>query len=142
MGKSGPNAALNVVFLGLGWPWVGEFVDFILIVIYIFPTQQNLVNGKHRNKHIMLLLTCLVCFAFQVPWNAVDVKRSSVKSVSFSYVTIRKGLPVITLFCLFLLVSYASGRRASSLQHTGYHLLYHVGIVLQGFPLGRHSVVG
>ena len=29
--KSGPNATFNLIFLGLGWPWVGEFVGFIII---------------------------------------------------------------------------------------------------------------
>ena len=28
VGKSGPNANFNLFFLGLGWPWVGEFVGF------------------------------------------------------------------------------------------------------------------
>ena len=27
---SGPIATFNLVFLGLGWPWVGEFVGFII----------------------------------------------------------------------------------------------------------------
>ena len=31
-GKSGPNATFNLNFLGLGWPWVGEFDGFILVV--------------------------------------------------------------------------------------------------------------
>ena len=35
-----------VIFLGLGWPWVGEFVGFIILFI-CFPTQHNLVNRKH-----------------------------------------------------------------------------------------------
>ena len=48
MGKSGPNAAFNLIFPGLGWPWVGEFVGFIVIFI-CFPTQQNLVYRKHPN---------------------------------------------------------------------------------------------
>ena len=39
----------NLIFLGLGWPWVGEFVGFMKISIR-FPTQQNLVNRKHRNR--------------------------------------------------------------------------------------------
>ena len=26
VGKSGPKATFNLFFLGLGWPWVGEFV--------------------------------------------------------------------------------------------------------------------
>ena len=44
--KSGRNATFNVIFHGLGWPWVGEFVGFIILFTY-FPTQQNLVNRKH-----------------------------------------------------------------------------------------------
>ena len=24
VGKSGPNAAFNLIFLGLGWPWMGS----------------------------------------------------------------------------------------------------------------------
>ena len=30
IGKSGPNATFNLNFLGLGWPWVGEFVGFTI----------------------------------------------------------------------------------------------------------------
>ena len=33
VGKSGPNATFNLFFLGLGWPWVGEFVGFVIIFI-------------------------------------------------------------------------------------------------------------
>ena len=46
VGKSGPNVTLiNLFFLGLEWPWVGEFV--VLIIMFIcFPTQHNLVNRK------------------------------------------------------------------------------------------------
>ena len=44
--KRGPNATFNLFFLGLGWPWVGEFVGFIVKFRY-FPTQPNLVNRKH-----------------------------------------------------------------------------------------------
>ena len=47
MGKSGPNVTFDLFFLGLGWPWVGEFVGFV-IMFTCFPTQQNLVNRKHR----------------------------------------------------------------------------------------------
>ena len=41
-GKSGPNATFNLIFLGLGWPWVGEFVGFMIIFLYLgtFLTQQ------------------------------------------------------------------------------------------------------
>ena len=46
VGKSGPNATFNLIFLGLGWPWVGEFDGFIVIFV-CFPTQQNLVYRKH-----------------------------------------------------------------------------------------------
>ena len=46
VGKSGRNDTFNLIFLGLGWPWVGEFDGFIKIFI-CFPTQQNLVNRKH-----------------------------------------------------------------------------------------------
>ena len=44
-GRRGPNTTFNLIFLGLGWPWVGEFGRFIVIFI-LFPTQQNLVNRK------------------------------------------------------------------------------------------------
>ena len=43
--KSGPIATFNQIFLGFGWPWVGEFVGFI-ITFTCFPTQQNLVYRK------------------------------------------------------------------------------------------------
>ena len=39
VGKSGPNTTFNLIFFGLGWPWVGEFVGSIIIFI-CFPTQQ------------------------------------------------------------------------------------------------------
>ena len=44
--KSGPNATFNPFFLGLGWPWVREFVGFI-IMFTCFPAQQDSVNRKH-----------------------------------------------------------------------------------------------
>ena len=37
----------NLIFLGLGWPWVGEFVGFVIFTC--FPTQQNLVN-RHDER--------------------------------------------------------------------------------------------
>ena len=41
--KVAQNATfLTYFFLGLGWPWVGEFDGFIIIFI-CFPTQQKLV---------------------------------------------------------------------------------------------------
>ena len=36
----------NLVFIGLGWPWVGEFVGFI-IIFTCFPTQHNSEYRKH-----------------------------------------------------------------------------------------------
>ena len=45
VGKSGPNATF-LIFLGVGWPWVGEFVGFMIILTRL-PTQHNLVNCKH-----------------------------------------------------------------------------------------------
>ena len=41
-----PNATFNLTCLGLGWPWVGEFVGFV-IMFRGFPTQQHLVYRKH-----------------------------------------------------------------------------------------------
>ena len=37
--KVGQNATFNLIFLGLGWPWAGEFVGFIIIFI-CFPNQE------------------------------------------------------------------------------------------------------
>ena len=39
VGKSGPNAAFNLIFLGLGWPWVGEFVGFIILLCVFQPNM-------------------------------------------------------------------------------------------------------
>ena len=47
--KSGPNASFNLFCLGLGWPWVGEFVGFMIIFI-CFPTEQNFACRKHPNS--------------------------------------------------------------------------------------------
>ena len=44
--KVAPNAAFHLIFLGLGCPWVGEFVGFILLLT-CFPPQHDLVNRKH-----------------------------------------------------------------------------------------------
>ena len=40
VGKSGSYATFNLVFLGLGWPWVGEFVGFVRIfTCFSNPTE-------------------------------------------------------------------------------------------------------
>ena len=52
VGKSGPNATFHLIFRGLGWPWVGDFVGFT-IIFTCFPTQQNLVNRQHPNIRIV-----------------------------------------------------------------------------------------
>ena len=41
----------SLFFLGLGWPWVGEFDSFIITFV-LFPTLQNSVNRKHHNNII------------------------------------------------------------------------------------------
>ena len=49
VGKSGPNPTFNLFFLGLGWPWVGEFVGFIVIfnrymlscLLYTSPSPRD-----------------------------------------------------------------------------------------------------
>ena len=47
--KVASNATLNLLFLGLGWPWVGEVV--VLIMIFIcFPTRHNLESRKHAHE--------------------------------------------------------------------------------------------
>ena len=51
VGKSGPFANFNLFFLGLGWPWVGQFVGFLVICI-CFSTQQNLVYRKHISSSL------------------------------------------------------------------------------------------
>ena len=41
VGKSGPNSTLNQIFRGLGWPWVGVFVGFIIIIIHVFQPNRT-----------------------------------------------------------------------------------------------------
>ena len=48
VGKSDPNAtAVNLKFLGLGWPWVGEFDGFIIMFI-LFPVSNPTELGKSQ----------------------------------------------------------------------------------------------
>ena len=53
VGKSGPNATFDLICLGLGWPWVGEFVGFIISTGICFPTQHDLVNREHPNGFVL-----------------------------------------------------------------------------------------
>ena len=48
--KSGPRATFNPVFLGLGWPWVGEFVGFI-IIFYLFSNPTEFRTSENTIKH-------------------------------------------------------------------------------------------
>ena len=46
------NATFNLFFLGLGWPWVGEFDDFTITCMFPNPTefgisQNNVLCGYH-----------------------------------------------------------------------------------------------
>ena len=42
MEKNGPNAIFNLIFLGLGWSWVGEFVGFmIMFTWYMFSNPTG-----------------------------------------------------------------------------------------------------
>ena len=37
----------DLIFLGLGWPWVGEFDGFtVTFICMLFPTRDNLVHRK------------------------------------------------------------------------------------------------
>ena len=42
VGKSGPNATFNLIFLGLGLPWVGEFIHMTVVNICVFLTVVNI----------------------------------------------------------------------------------------------------
>ena len=55
--KSDPSCHFfNLIFLGLGWPWVGALVGFMVIPTskYMSPTRHNLVNRKHPNNTILV----------------------------------------------------------------------------------------
>ena len=44
----------NLIFLGVGWPWVGEFDGFIILLV-CFPTEQNLVYRRHPINSVPLV---------------------------------------------------------------------------------------
>ena len=39
----------NLIFLGLGWPWVGEFVGFVVIFMFLNPTELGKSHNIVRN---------------------------------------------------------------------------------------------
>ena len=39
-------------FLGLGWPWVGEFAGFIIIFMFSNPTEFGTYIANTRDKEI------------------------------------------------------------------------------------------
>ena len=67
--KSGPNATFNLIFLGLGCPWVGDFVGFIKIFkcIHVFQPNRILVNRQHSNVHCncVFMLLYPIFFGYQ-----------------------------------------------------------------------------
>ena len=75
--KSGPNATFSLIFLWLGWPWVGEFFGFMTILT-CFPTQQNFANGKHPNyDHCNLCLRPLyLTFTTTSPYIHATIARN------------------------------------------------------------------
>ena len=54
--KVARNAPFNLYFLGLGWPWVGEFIGFIIISSMCMPTQHNSVNRTHPSQKLQRLV--------------------------------------------------------------------------------------
>ena len=49
VGKSGPNATFNLIFLGLRWPWVGEIVGFMIIFIGHVPKTRIPVHIEPKS---------------------------------------------------------------------------------------------
>ena len=66
MGKRGHNATFNLFFLGLGWPWVGEFVGFI-IIFSCFPTHQNLVLVCRKRPTVCRFVDLSLFFVSVLP---------------------------------------------------------------------------
>ena len=46
----------NLVFLGLGWPWAGEFVGFIVTVTMVYVFQPNIIWQIASTVLVYLLL--------------------------------------------------------------------------------------
>ena len=55
--KKVPQVWALCLFLGLGWPWVGEFVGFIIIFL-CFPTQNN---RPKKTQVVGLNIRRLIC---------------------------------------------------------------------------------
>ena len=65
VGKNGPNATFDLFFLGLGWPWVVEFVGSTIIFI-CFPTHQNLAIANTVFVPVSWLVSCSLYVADQL----------------------------------------------------------------------------
>ena len=47
--KVAQNATFNLIFLGFGWPWVGEFIGFMVISICMF--SNPILFGKSQTLY-------------------------------------------------------------------------------------------
>ena len=65
-------ATFNLIFLGLVWPWVGEFVGF-MIIFTCFPSPQNSVNCKHRNISINSIILLVLKLASSSPLHGTPI---------------------------------------------------------------------
>ena len=63
------------MFIGLGWPWVGEFVGFIIICT-CFPTQHNLVYRKHPIAGLFRGMSCGIPVPHGLPCSTVCVTHT------------------------------------------------------------------
>ena len=75
--SSGPKATFNLVFIGLGWPWVGELVCFIIVFIFTcFPTRHDQVNRKTPQEPVFSI-------NLSVDEVTVSVGKGTGKSVAY-----------------------------------------------------------
>ena len=49
--KSGPKVTFNLILLGLGWLWVGEFVSFKIVFIYMFSNKIEFGKSQTPQYH-------------------------------------------------------------------------------------------
>ena len=65
------------------WPWVGEFVGFI-IMFTSFPTQQDLVNHKHTNVNHGEELPNINHSAIQYPISTIELRSTHYQPLCYS----------------------------------------------------------